>query len=170
MYQVGEAQGLLTSLTEKQREVLDLVLRHKSSKEIARALQISPYTVDQRIASARQKTGSASRGELARNYSLLLEICEETAYEFPYVDSSAEPDQTLEQDLTRDPVFTLSDVAVIDMRPPWKPQPYSKVGLEALDNRFGIFGRVLAIFGLSALIALMFLALVAIAETLTKLL
>ena len=73
MYQVGEAQGVLTSLTKKQREVLDLVLQHKSSKEIARTLQISPHTVDQRIVSARQKLGAASRGELARAYSHLLE-------------------------------------------------------------------------------------------------
>lgn len=170
MYQVWEAQEALASLTTKQREVLDLVLQHKSSKEIARTLQISPYTVDQRIASARQKLGSASRGELARAYNLLLEICEETACGFPHVVLSDELPQTFEQDLTRDPVYTLSDVAVIDMFSPWKPQPHSRAGLEALDNRFGIFGRIIAIFGLAAFIALMFLAMVAIAQTLTKLL
>lgn len=170
MYQVGEAQGVLTSLTKKQREVLDLVLQHKSSKEIARTLQISPYTVDQRIVSARQKLGSASRGELARAYSHLLETCEETVYGFPYVVLPPEPPQTAEQDLTRDPVYTLSDVAVLDIPAPWNLEPRSMSGLEALDNRFGIFGRILAIFGLAAFIALMFLALVSIAQTLTKLL
>ena len=170
MSRIMEAQGILTSLTTKQREVLDLVLQHKSSKEIARTLQISPYTVDQRVASSRQKLGVASRGELARAYGLLLEICEETACGFPHMALPVQSAQTVEQDLTRDPVYTLSDVAVLDIPAPWNLEPRSRTGLEALDNRFGIFGRILAIFGLAAFIPLMFLALLAIAQTLTKLL
>lgn len=55
-------------LTEKQREVLDLLLDHKTSKEIALALGISPHTVDQRIQFAKQRLGARSRSDLARLY------------------------------------------------------------------------------------------------------
>jgi DNA-binding CsgD family transcriptional regulator len=55
-------------LTEKQCRVLDLLIENKTSKEIARALGISPYTVDQRISLARGKLGVSSRAELAARY------------------------------------------------------------------------------------------------------
>jgi hypothetical protein len=48
--------------------VLDLLIENKTSKEIARTLGISPYTVDQRIALARGKLGVSSRAELAAYY------------------------------------------------------------------------------------------------------
>jgi DNA-binding CsgD family transcriptional regulator len=54
--------------TDKQCLVLDLLIEHKTSKEIARALGISPYTVDQRISLARAKLGVSSRSELAARY------------------------------------------------------------------------------------------------------
>ncbi|MFB0611003.1 helix-turn-helix transcriptional regulator [Aurantiacibacter poecillastricola] len=73
-------------LTDKQREVLDLLIEHKTSKEIARSLGISPYTVDQRIASARRKLGAKTRNELAAVYK---SICGELVYQFSHVDSLA---------------------------------------------------------------------------------
>lgn len=63
----------LEALTAKQREVLDLLIQHKTSKEISRILGISPYTVDQRILLARGKLGVTSRSEVAQAYRLLLE-------------------------------------------------------------------------------------------------
>jgi DNA-binding CsgD family transcriptional regulator len=54
--------------TDKQRRVLDLLIEHKTSKEIARSLGISPFTVDQRISLARAKLGVSSRNELAARY------------------------------------------------------------------------------------------------------
>jgi len=63
----------LNALTAKQREVLDLLIQHKTSKEISRILGISPYTVDQRILLARGKLNVASRSEVAQAYRLLLE-------------------------------------------------------------------------------------------------
>jgi DNA-binding CsgD family transcriptional regulator len=58
-------------LTEKQRLVLDLLIENKTSKEIGRALGISPYTVDQRISLARGKLGVSSRNELAARYRVM---------------------------------------------------------------------------------------------------
>ena len=59
-------------LTDKQRQVLDLLIQHKTSKEISRALGISSHTVDQRIMLSRTKLGVASRSEVAQAYRRLL--------------------------------------------------------------------------------------------------
>jgi DNA-binding CsgD family transcriptional regulator len=159
----------LAALTVKQRAVLDLVLEHKSSKEIARALCISPYTVDQRIHAVRQKFGVSSRGEVARIYARYKSVCGETAYEFPYVDFSQNSVESGNRDARSDPILTLSDVAVIDYPAPWQSGSFRVGGLEALDNRFGIFGRVFAVFALAGMIAMVMLVMVSIAETLSTL-
>lgn len=167
MAKIDSLAGPLSVLTAKQREVLDLVLSHKSSKEIARTLSISPYTVDQRITAARQKLGASTRGELARTYSRLLEICEETAYDFPHVEADDFPLQTPDRDQRVDPVFMLSDATSLQMGVPWQGEPAPPVGLEAFDNRFGILGRIIVIPALAALLGLLALSMVAIGATLT---
>jgi DNA-binding CsgD family transcriptional regulator len=68
----------LASLTDKQRAVLDLLIAHKTSKEIARELGISPHTVDQRIQFAKAKLGVDSRGEVAQAYRQLLDAMANT--------------------------------------------------------------------------------------------
>lgn len=68
-----------------------MVLRHMSSKDIARALSISPHTVDQRIRHAMKTLGVANRVEAAR----LVEACEAEGeyqsliYQPPDIDSAA---------------------------------------------------------------------------------
>lgn len=62
-------------LTAKQSAVLDLVLQHKSNKEIARLLGISPSAVDQRLASARLRLGTQRRSETALAYARLRATC-----------------------------------------------------------------------------------------------
>jgi DNA-binding CsgD family transcriptional regulator len=57
-------------LTEGQRECLRRVLRHQTSKDIARELGISPHTVDQRLRIAAKTLGVASRIEAARLLAL----------------------------------------------------------------------------------------------------
>ena len=169
MQTLEQAHGLLATLTDKQREVLDLVLEHKSSKEIARALRISPYTVDQRLSAVRHKLGVATRGEVARSYAQLRELCGETAYGFSHMAETTSADHHWGRDQSVEPVFMLSDAAYVDVAAPWQSAPTQSFGLEAFDNRFGVLGRVCAIFGLAAAIALAVLAMVAIAETMTKL-
>ena len=77
----SEVEFMLAGLTEKQREVLDLLIEHKTSKEIARQLGISPHTVDQRIQFAKEKLGASSRSEVALLYRRLVEICGQLTYE-----------------------------------------------------------------------------------------
>jgi DNA-binding CsgD family transcriptional regulator len=78
--QGSEEDFVIASLTAKQRQVLDLLIEHKTSKEIARRLHISPYTVDQRINFAKDKLGARTRGEAARAYRELIEACGRSAY------------------------------------------------------------------------------------------
>jgi DNA-binding CsgD family transcriptional regulator len=75
-------------LTAKQREVLDLLIQHKTSKEISRALGISPYTVDQRINLARAKLDLANRNEVAHVYRQLVSTYQQPVYEPSYIASS----------------------------------------------------------------------------------
>jgi len=87
----------LADLTAKQKEVLDLLVKHKTSKEIARILDISPFTVDQRITAARQKFGAESRNELAEAYMEARGafrdsgIYQPSVYQFSQVETSTKP-------------------------------------------------------------------------------
>lgn len=84
-----DAASLLDTLTGKQRDVLDLLIEHKTSKEIARILNISPHTVDQRINFAKKKLAARTRGELASTYRHIKEVYGKTVYEESHI---AEPD------------------------------------------------------------------------------
>ena len=79
--QQSESEIVLAGLTDKQREVLDLLIEHKTSKEIARILGISPHTVDQRIQFAKEKLGAANRNEAAAVYRRLAELCGQLTHE-----------------------------------------------------------------------------------------
>lgn len=61
----------LAALSPKQRAVLYLVARHHTTKEIARKLQLSPHTVEQRIQTLRTRFGAVPRRELGRLYTEL---------------------------------------------------------------------------------------------------
>ena len=56
-------------MTEGQKDCLQLVNEHRTSKEIARILHISPFTVDQRLDAAKAKLGARTRKEAARMFA-----------------------------------------------------------------------------------------------------
>ncbi|MFC3784716.1 LuxR C-terminal-related transcriptional regulator [Sphingopyxis italica] len=58
-------------MTEKQRACLDLLLERKTSKQIARDLDISKQAVDLRLTTARDTLGAANRDETAIIYARL---------------------------------------------------------------------------------------------------
>lgn len=68
-------------LTEKQRACLDLLIEHKTSKEIARLLDISKHTVDQRLNAARDTLGAQDRNEAAFLYRQLKQIYDRMTYD-----------------------------------------------------------------------------------------
>ncbi|WP_098105282.1 helix-turn-helix transcriptional regulator [Novosphingobium sp. PC22D] len=59
---------MFETLTEKQREVMDLLVENHTSKEIAAKLGISESAVNQRIEAVRMRMGGVVRSELARAY------------------------------------------------------------------------------------------------------
>jgi DNA-binding CsgD family transcriptional regulator len=70
-------------LTEGQKACLRLVDDHHTSKEIARLLGISPFTVDQRLDAARRKLQAVSRKDAAKLFAAMEsgDICEPLVYE-----------------------------------------------------------------------------------------
>ncbi len=77
----AEDRARWARLTEKQRACLDLLLERKTSKQIARALDISKYTVDQRITAARLALDAADRADTAVRYERLKQICDRVVYD-----------------------------------------------------------------------------------------
>lgn len=61
-----EARALLAKLTEREREVLDMVARGWASKEIAVALEVSARTIDAHRAKIAEKLGTSSVAEQVR--------------------------------------------------------------------------------------------------------
>lgn len=61
-----ETEALLARLTAREREVLELIVKGMSTREIAGLLSISPRTIDSHRANIGEKLGTTSVAELAR--------------------------------------------------------------------------------------------------------
>ncbi|WP_395330997.1 LuxR C-terminal-related transcriptional regulator [Novosphingobium sp. BL-8H] len=161
---------MLDSLTDKQVEVLDRLVLHRTTKEIARELAIAPNTVDQRITAVRDKWGTINRKDTARLYGRLVELCGKPPYEFSRVDDRAEPTEEVDQDLPVDPVFVLSDARPLVGHSEWaEMRPSAMAGLEAFDAKFGRAGRLVAVIALALMMALTLAAALSIADALGRL-
>lgn len=88
----------IEKLTKKQREVLDLLVQYKTSKQIAVELGISHHTVDQRIQFAKRVFGVDARSELAQRYREALLICERLTYEESHMSKSNSSSQQVHTD------------------------------------------------------------------------
>jgi DNA-binding CsgD family transcriptional regulator len=83
--------GERSELTEGQKACLRLVNDHRTSKEIARVLGISPFTVDQRLEFARRKLDAASRRDAAKMFAAMEGgISQPLAYEPEWVEPPAD--------------------------------------------------------------------------------
>ena len=156
---------VLSGLTPKQVEVLDRLLQHKTTKQIARELNIAPNTVDNRIVAVRDKWRTSDRKATARVYAQLLATCEKSSSGFSPLDADAGPDEELFSDLPGSPIFAVSDVHTFEhfsaINGKW-------TGLEALDARFGKLGRVGAIVVLALMLAVTIISSLAIAAALGR--
>ena len=72
-------------LTEGQKACLRLVAQLHTSKEIARTLGISPFTVDQRLDAARRKLNSTSRIDAAKIFDAMERNMEPNDVYEPFV-------------------------------------------------------------------------------------
>ncbi|MGN6798597.1 MAG: response regulator transcription factor [Gaiellaceae bacterium] len=61
---IGPLLAAAHGLTRRERDVLGEVVRGRSTREIAAALHVTPYTVQDHLKSIFEKTGTASRSEL----------------------------------------------------------------------------------------------------------
>lgn len=80
-------------LTEGQKLCLRLVSDHHTSKEIARQLGISHFTVDQRLDAARKKLNVANRTDAAKLFAAMEEtgIYERLVYQSPSIAIKPDP-------------------------------------------------------------------------------
>jgi len=176
-------------LTAKQCEVLDLLIEHKTSKEISRMLGISPHTVDQRIMLARAKLQVATRNEVAQAYRRLLAetgqlshqtICHRSIYELSDVavrdetrhDSQREAaDGAASGDIAAKPAATGTVPLALAQIPPGDPtRSYYHVLPEAFDGRVGTLLRLGAIAMITVFLTLIILGGLAIYSELSHML
>ena len=162
-----EGTAGLGGLTEKQREVLDLLIEHKTSKEIARLLGISPHTVDQRIFFAKEKLGAASRNEAAAAYRRLVGVSGRTTYENSRIAASAG---------TAHGGSGLLAGRVLALRHPELSQPEGSVLSELdfrvvpewFDGRYGTLVRLSAIIAIAVFLVILVLGGLAIFSQLSE--
>ncbi len=94
-------RGRVARLSDGQRQCLMMVGQHRSSKEIALKLGISPHTVDQRVRIALSTLGVEKRGEAARMLASVLGPTTNPAYQRlihqpPYIDDAPAADHQRE--------------------------------------------------------------------------
>lgn len=156
----------LDELTPKQREVLDLLIEHKTSKEIARLLRISPHTVDQRIQFAKEKLGARTRNEAAAVYRRLVDAYGQMTYQNSYIafplpasenhdgTQGPLPERSHRQRAHSDQPGTEADVQVVP---------------ELFEGRYGTLIRLGAIIGIAVFLVILVLGGLAIFSQLSEL-
>jgi DNA-binding CsgD family transcriptional regulator len=157
--------ALLSDLTAKQTEVLDLLLQHKTTKQIARELNIAPNTVDSRIEKVREKWGTSDRKATARVYAHLRETCEKPPCGFSPLATDILRGHGFNPDLPGSSIFSVSDAHTFEHLAGLNGK---RTGLEALDAKFGKLGRVGAIVVLAMFLAITLVASLAIATALGR--
>lgn len=160
-----EAHDLLERLTPAQTDVLDRILLHKTSKEIARELGIAPNTVDQRVKAAWAKLGTSDRAATARKYALIKNICGQATYGASGVDADLIDDHESFRDIPAEATFVIED----SMQRFYEVAEPKPTILEAFDDRFGRLGRVAAVLVCAVFIATLVLTVTTIAVTLSNL-
>jgi DNA-binding CsgD family transcriptional regulator len=160
--------GGLAGLTDKQREVLDLLIEHKTSKEIARLLGISPHTVDQRIFFAKEKLGAASRNEAAAAYRRLVAVSGRTTYQYSHIAGAGATSES-------SPGLSSGQVLALGRSEPSQPESSSlpeldfRVVPEWFDGRNGTLVRLGAIIAIAVCLVIVVLGGLAIFSTLSEL-
>ena len=176
-------------LTAKQCEVLDLLIEHKTSKEISRLLGISPHTVDQRIMLARAKLRASTRSEVAQAYrrlrsetekSVAFDTYEQSIYgssQVALLTESGQDGWREGADRTSSEAFPVPLEAMetspqqrAEFRPDYPPREYYHVLPEAFDGRIGTLMRLGAIAMITVFLTLIILGGLAIYSELSHML
>ena len=168
MAEDGESgAGGLAGLTDKQRDVLDLLIEHKTSKEIARALGISPHTVDQRIFFAKEKLGAASRNEAAAAYRRLVAVYGRTTSEKSRIAAPPSNTQSV-SGLLAGRVLALTHPELSQPESPALAELVFRVVPEWFDGRYGTLVRLSAIIAIAVFLVILVLGGLAIFSQLSE--
>lgn len=163
---IGDDRLRWERLTDKQRACLDLLLQRKTSKEIARALGISKFTVDQRLRTARAVLGAAGRDDTAIRYDRLKRICDRIAYHPVDIPAEATIVPSDFADGAPDAILDIRESAGIG-HPPGEPVvPSGKIW----RHDHALLARLLIIAALLSTLIIFFAGSIGIAEVLSRLL
>lgn len=109
---------LIDRLTDKQCEALDLVCARFSSKQIAKRLEVSPRSIDQRLDAARRTLGATDRFEAARIYAAAKDIPYRLTSEPFTVTPEEQPEAETRHELGGEHLF--SDAITFAEQAPWE--------------------------------------------------
>lgn len=165
--QTLELDRSLEQLTAKQRDILAHLAQHKTSKQIALDLGVTPNTVDKQIKLVRAKWHTRDRNETAQ---VFIHLSDDGAENWPprflardeYLINSSD----IAPDLPRSTQFRLSDVLASEAFE--FPDQVAPEGLEALDARFGKAWRIAAIPLLALALAMVLLCGLAVAQAFSE--
>lgn len=158
-------------LTEKQRQCMDLVVMRKSSKEIARELQIAKPTVDQRIASARQILGARNRDEAAIIFARVTQTYDRVIYDPARIPDSSAMFDSRTQEMRPSIGLKLDEPAAIPFSGVVEHQEYARPNFSwSLTVDVGTLSRVGIILGLTISILAVVLVGLAVAQSLSGIL
>jgi DNA-binding CsgD family transcriptional regulator len=160
---------MLARLTVKQREALDLLIKHKTSKEISRLIGVSPHTVDQRIEHAKRVLGASSRGELAQTYLELLRISEQLTCQESHIDPTRDSTDALERGQTG-VGFMLAHPERTEMHVTEAKPEAHLVGPRLLHGPSAILVRLTAVLAIAVLLVVTLLGGISIYVTASRLL
>ena len=114
----AQTHKVFESLTEKQREALDLACTHYTSKQIARRLKIAPATADKRIDAVRAKLEFLPRADLLRQYAEWKQGGDKTTGDPIPLTETFETSAQMEPQPTVNS-FRFEDALVFDARSSW---------------------------------------------------
>lgn len=158
-------------LTDKQRQCMDLVVMRKSSKEIARELQIAKPTVDQRIASARQILGARNRDEAAIIFARVTQTYDRVIYDPARIPDSDILTDSRPQEARPSIGLRLDEPAAIPFSGVIEHQTYARPGFPwSFSGDASTGARLLIIVGLTIGILAIVLIGLAVAQSITGLL
>lgn len=162
-------------LTDKQREVLELLTQNRTTKEIAAHLGISDSAVNQRIDPLRQRLGGITRAELARRYRAFspakhgAPTCEFLTAEKFQVETTSASRQGRDRD-DRPGHYRFADSLGFVLGPPEGDRPEMRIVPRLLDGKNAGLNRGIAmLLMLLLLVACLVLGLAA-AQALTEML
>ena len=153
----NDAKGaLLSKLSEKDREVLDLVIDHRSNKEVANMLDLAEATIEGRLRAVRAKLGTRGRNDTARLYSALCDGQGKTLKGFSDIHEGEWACLAGDRDDPVRPPFVLRDAAFLVNRPP-SATGRSWPDLEVMQDRLSPYQRLLIVGVFAVLVAIAFL-------------